>query len=258
MRVWAKYDEEAERRKVEEDRAADLKAQPMVVHVSAQHVVNGNTFFTHMLGEEAKPLLKRIAQQFAQNGDFGAPGSGNRYRAHQYCSAEFEGSMYRAKVLRHDNGWYQVQFIDYGNMGWVEPAQMQPWSGDTALPPQAFECKLAYVKCPAVEDDYGEEAGEFLASQVMGKDCTAQIVAKAGEVYHLMVFNGDECINSECLKSGFFMLTKDAKRNQNPSKELKGLIAAVEQAKRSRTNIWRHGDPESDDEDERPRRAWGR
>jgi staphylococcal nuclease domain-containing protein 1 len=261
-RVWVSYDEEEARRAAEERREAALKAEPTIVNVEVRHVVNGNTFFARLSGAAAENLTQARKPQFAQ-GDFGAPSSGNRYRVNQYCSAEFsDGKMYRAKVLGHDEGWYEVQFIDFGNNHWVQDDKMQPWDASSPhmnQPPQAFECKLAYVRAPSLDDDYGNDAGAWLGENIMGKNLTAQIVAKSDrEVYHLMLFEGDNTtVNSDILRSGYTMLTKDAKRNPNPSKELKGMLDSVEHAKRSRINLWRYGDPESDDEDT-PRRAWGR
>ena len=39
-----------------------------------------------------------------------APSAGGRYRANQFCSAEWEGDMYRARVIRHiaADGTYEV------------------------------------------------------------------------------------------------------------------------------------------------------
>jgi len=249
VRVWERYDEEAEKRAAEEERALQQKATPSVVRVAAQLVVNGSTWFTHLLGEEAEPLHKLRLRQFA-NCDFAPPGSNNRYRANQYCSAEYEdGQMYRVKVLRFSDGYYEVQYIDYGNTSWVQEDQMQPWEGGPDVPPRAYECKLAYVQAPKLDEEYGNEAGQTLAEMVLNKELTAQIVARAGETYHLMIFDGNKCINAEMLKSGVVMLTKDAKKST--SKEMEPLFAAAEHAKRSRVNLWRYGDPGSDDEDEK-------
>jgi len=258
LRVWEKFDPEAERRREEERAAAEKSATPNTVQIRPQFIPNGNTFFTHMLGPEAAPLLKMRAHQFS-NGDFSAPGAGGRYRAGQYCSALYDGDMYRAKVLKHDQGQYEVAYLDYGGTGWCSAEDMQEWGdADRSQPPLAFECKLAYVKVPEVDADYGYEAGQVLG-QYVGKDLTAQVVAKAGEVYHLMVFDGDKCVNAESLRSGCAMLTKDAKRNKNPSPELQQLMAAIDHAKKMRKNLWEYGDAESDDEDASPRRgAWGR
>jgi len=261
MRTWEQYDEEAIQRAEEERRAAEIKATTAQVSVEAQHIVNGNTFFVHMKGPDAENLIKLREKNFASC-DFGAASSGNRYRANQYCSAEWsteqggDGDMYRSKVLRHDDGWYEVQFIDYGNTTWVKGSDMQQWEAGDVRPPLAYECKLAYVKVPVETEDYFNDAGQWLADRILRKGLKAQIVAKAGETYHLMLFDGDQTVNAEHLRSGFSMLTKDAKRNGNPSKELQEMTVSVEHAKSMRSNLWRHGDPESDDED--APRAWGR
>jgi len=254
LRIWEKYDEEAAQKAAAEKNIAESKATPNIVRVSTQHVVSGNSFFVHMLGEEAKPLLQVRARQFAMC-DFNPPSMGDRYRVGQYCSAEdpSDGIMYRARVLRHDAGKYEIQYIDYGNTGWVTASQMQPWSGDSSTPPLAYECKLSYIKAPAIGAEYGYEAGEFMANALLGKELTAQVVGRVGEVYQLMLFDGDKSINSDALKSGLMMLTKEAKNNRNPPKELTSLFASAEHAKRSRINLWRYGDAESDDEDDFPK-----
>jgi len=261
--VWENYDPEAERRAAEARAAADEAATPAIVQISVQHVENGNTFFCHMLGDTAKALIQRRAASFAQS-DFGPPSAGNRFRTNQYCSAEYkDGSMYRAKVLQHDreSGYYHVQFIDYGNSIWAKGEQLQAWSSQQAgmsEPPKAFECKLAYVKLPT-DEDFAYDAGAYLGGSLspLGSDrvLSAQVVGKSADTYHLLLFDENNvCINAECLKNGTTMLTKDAKRNRNPSKELKELFSALEHAKRSRKGMWCNGDCESDDEDGG---AWG-
>jgi len=260
LRVWENYDPEKEAREAAARQEEERKATPTVITVEPQFCLNGNSFFCHVLGKEADPLRAMRARQFERS-DFSAPSAGGRYRANQYCSAEWQGDMYRARVIRHipaDNK-YEVQFVDYGNTDVVASDKMQPWSGDTTTPPLAYECKLAYIKSPTLEDsdNYGFEAGSFLASLIMKKQLTAQIVAKAGDTFHLMLFDGDTNINAEAVRSGYNSLTKDGKLTANPTKELKELRAGVEHAKRSRLNMWQYGDGEDDDEDE-PKGAWGR
>lgn len=250
LRVWANYDEEAEARKLEEAKAADAKATPRVVQVEAQHVTSGDTFYVHMLGDEAKPLNDLRAKTMA-GGDFGPPNAKGEYRVNQYCHAEYGGEMYRAKVVKKLSGdRYEVYFVDYGNEDTVSVEMLDPWREDDRQPPLAYECKLAYVRAPGVQEEWGDDAGRQLASFIMGKQLSAQIVAKSGDCFHLMLFDGKTSINAAALKSGLTRLTKEAKRKPPPTSEFKMLVNAADEALKRRMGMFEYGDCGSD-EDER-------
>lgn len=46
------------------------------------------------------------------------------------------------------------------------------------LPPQAKEATLAFLRAPAVGDDYGQEAGQAFAALTWGKPLKARVLAR--------------------------------------------------------------------------------
>lgn len=70
-------------------------------------------------------------------------------------------------------------FIDYGNRAAVPADKLRTLDGAyTAIPPQAKEATLAFLRAPAVGDDYGQEAGQAFAALTWGKPLKARVLAR--------------------------------------------------------------------------------
>lgn len=94
-------------------------------------------------------------------------------------------NRYRARVEEKlpNNGGYRVLFIDYGNRAAVPADKLRTLDGaHTAIPPQAKEAALAFLRAPAVGDDYGQEAGQAFAALAWGKALKARVLAREGAV----------------------------------------------------------------------------
>ncbi len=62
--------------------------------------------------------------------------------------------------------------------------------------PQAKEASLAFLRAPAVGDDYGQEAGQAFAALTWGKPLKAKVLARVSKsvFYHLCVGFVPNCV----------------------------------------------------------------
>ena len=73
---------------------------------------------------------------------------------------------------------FEVFYIDYGNQEVVPYSQLRPIDPSvSAAPGIAQLCSLAYVKVPNLEEDFGEEAAEYLSELTLnsGKEFRAKV-----------------------------------------------------------------------------------
>lgn len=69
-------------------------------------------------------------------------------------------------------------YIDYGNQEEVTYSQLRPIDPSvSAAPGLAQLCSLAYIKVPNWEEDFGEEAAEYLSEHTLnsGKEFKAKV-----------------------------------------------------------------------------------
>ncbi|EOA12083.1 hypothetical protein CARUB_v10007916mg [Capsella rubella] len=63
----------------------------------------------------------------------------------------------------------EVFYIDYGNQETVPYSAIRPIDPSvSAAPGLAQLCRLAYIKVPSLEEDFGPEAGEYLHTVTLG------------------------------------------------------------------------------------------
>lgn len=59
---------------------------------------------------------------------------------------------------------FDVFYIDYGNQEVVSYSRLRPLYPSIALPPGLAQlCNLEYMKVPALEEEFGQEAAEYLS-----------------------------------------------------------------------------------------------
>ncbi|RWW17117.1 hypothetical protein GW17_00018971 [Ensete ventricosum] len=91
--------------------------------------------------------------------------------AHLLAQAEQSAKRQKLKIVngprgavKSHNDTFEVFYIDYGNQEIVPYSRLRPLdSSISPAPGLAQLCSLAYVKVPNLEDDFGQEAAEYLS-----------------------------------------------------------------------------------------------
>ena len=129
--------------------------------------------------------------------------------------------------------------------------------------PQASACTLAFVKVPAIEDEYGYEAASLFSELCNGVDLRARVEfsekAEAskgkgksskrdgGKVkLHVTLFlpSGTN-VNEQMVKEGYARVEKRRTRNFDA---VEAMAPMQEQAKTMRMGMWEYGDIDDDDD----------
>ncbi|TPX59628.1 hypothetical protein PhCBS80983_g02339 [Powellomyces hirtus] len=277
--MWQNWSPEsempAEEQKVDESKPLATK------DVVVSQIEGGGRMFVQVLGSDLERLEALMAKfslhhQTASSGSF-APRSG------EYCAGQFtaDDQWYRARVKKvNPDKTYQVIYIDYGNSETISASRIRPLDpsfSTTALTPQAVEAKLAYLKCPELDQDYGEECYEYIRDATEGRTLHAKVLGKvpgtvAPQALNVVLYDKkssaeEGSINERLVRDGFGTVEKfyikklaaeqkvdkaalwAAQQKPKASKTvLERLVDAQEDAKKSRANMWRYGDFTEDDE----------
>ena len=247
LKVWSVYKEEEE-----EQEAAAGEDEFMEVEVS--EIVEAGHFFTHQRGQKG---LEFVAEQLAAlELESKTPPSDVPLKGSLVC-ALWGGDWYRAKILgrtKADDGTplVRVQFIDYGNADVVVLDQLRPI--DAALEriePLATENRLACVKCPGLDHDFGNDAGAFFRELVWGKPLVTKVEYREGKTQFVTLFeeNASASANQAMLREGLARV--NAKHKDKKGKLIAQLQEDEAVGKKERLNMWQWGDA-VDDEDEAP------
>ncbi|XP_028770468.1 ribonuclease TUDOR 1 [Neltuma alba] len=280
LKIWENYVEGEE---VSNGAAVENKQQE-VLKVVVTEILGGGKFYVQSVGDQK---IASIQQQLASLNLHEPPviGTFNPKKGDiVLCHFLADNSWYRAMVVNAPRGpvespkdKFEVFYIDYGNQEEVTYSQLRPVdSSVSAAPGLAQLCSLAYIKVPNLEDDFGQEAAEYLSEMTLnsGKEFMAKVEEKdtsGGKVkgqgtgtilgVTLVAADAEISINASMLQEG---LARIEKRNRWDRKErqlaLDNLEMFQQEARTGRRGIWQYGDIQSDDEDgvPPPRKAGGR
>lgn len=194
--------------------ATDRSVQEILV----TDVTDGNAFFVQLVGEARASW---VADQLAGMDLDDSPTPTNPLKAGDTCIARFsaDGQWYRAvveKVYASDPvaPQYDVYFVDYGNRDRVTKAGMRPVPADlAAVPPQAHPARLAWVRAPGLEADYGIEAAQRLSELVGGGKPLRAVVERRepGAVGGVQSTKGWSGVTSGSLKTLVLSVLMDSK-----------------------------------------------
>jgi staphylococcal nuclease domain-containing protein 1 len=259
--VWANYDPEAEaaaaaaRQAALEAANADgsssaaaAPAQQDWMRVQVTEVIDGGWFFIQIVGEQLSALTALMAEINAV--DYSAMPVSTTFapKRNDVVLAHFaaDNQWYRAKVAGHQDGRYQIVFIDYGNASQVAKSALRPIPEQFArLAPQAHECVLAYVRPPALESDYGDDAAVAFKQLVWGKTMLANIEYR--DQQKIFVTLGDPAsnslVNSAMVQAGFAFAEQPPRNRQ--SAHIRTLVDSLqkeqENALAARRGMWQYG-----------------
>ncbi|XP_019416742.1 PREDICTED: ribonuclease TUDOR 1-like isoform X2 [Lupinus angustifolius] len=280
LKIWENFVEGEE---VSNGAAVENK-QKEVLKVIISEVLGGGKFYVQTIGDQK---IVSIQNQLASLNLKEAPviGAFNPKKGDiVLCHFLADNSWYRAMIVNTPRGpvespkdKFEVFYIDYGNQEEVAYSQLRPLDPTvSAAPGLAQLCSLAYIKLPNLEEDYGQEAAEYLSEITLnsGKEFGAKVEERdttGGKVkgqgtgtvlaVTLVAVDSDISVNALILQEG---LARTEKRNRWDKRErqlaLDNLENFQEEAKTSRRGIWQYGDIQSDDEDTAPpaRKAGGR
>ncbi|CAI5514726.1 unnamed protein product [Closterium sp. Naga37s-1] len=292
LKVWEGYVEGQDAAIAAASEASLLQAggKQELVHVQVTEVLGGGLFYAVESGSGLLPRLEGAIKEL-QLSDAKTPAPGTfAPKKGEFVFAQFsaDDSWARAMVVTAPadptparTSEYTVFYIDYGNQETLPFARLRPLDNPTVSPSSfprgksdglglAQLCRLAHVKVPGLEEDFGQEAAEEVQGLTGGKTLLARVEerdASAGTkvkgqgsgvcwVVTLVDSETSTSVNASLLQAGLARLEKRRGGVRNPALAavLEGLKERQEMARQSRLHIWQYGDVDSDDEDDRGRR----
>ncbi|KAL0905168.1 hypothetical protein M5K25_027353 [Dendrobium thyrsiflorum] len=282
LKIWENYVEGQENAN---GPSAESKEKE-VLKVVVTEVLGGGQFYVQKVGDQN---VVAVQNQLASLNLGEAPllGSFNPKKG-DIVLAQFslDKSWNRALIVNGPRGPveslndnFEVFYIDYGNQETVPYSRLRHLdsSVSSSSPGLAQLCKLAYIKVPDLDDDFGQEAAEYLSectlnsskefrAMIEDKDTSGGKVKGQGTgtvfIVTLVDVEAETSVNAAMLQEGLGRLER---RRRWDKKERQAALDNLEEfqakAKRERLKIWQYGDIQSDeDEDSAPaaRKAGGR
>ncbi|GMN62202.1 hypothetical protein TIFTF001_031286 [Ficus carica] len=281
LKIWENYVEGEE---VPSNGAAAESKQKEVLKVVVTEVLGGGKFYVQTVGDQK---VASIQQQLASLNLQEAPviGAFNPKKG-DIVLAQFsaDNSWNRAMIVNAPRGavespkdQFEVFYIDYGNQEVVPYSHLRPIDPSvSAAPGLAQLCNLAYIKVPDVEEDFGQEAAEYLSEHTLSsaKEFRAKVEerdASGGKVkgqgtgpitsVTLVAVDAEISINAAMLQEGLARLEKRKRwGSKDKQSAYENLEKFQEEARTNRQGMWCYGDVQSDDDDTAPpvRKAAGR
>jgi len=183
-------------------------------------------------------------------------------RSGELVSARFsgDGNWYRAKARRISPAKKEAEltFIDYGNQETVSFANIRPLDEKfRALPGQAQDARLSFVKLVGPESEYHEEAIRRFQLLCADRKLIANIDYSDGGILYLRMIDPSDstvtadpntCINVDLVREGLATVERKNKYAPSYPSLMVKLREATEIAKRERAGIYEFGDVSPDDD----------
>merc|ERR1712037_384611 len=245
--------------------------------------INSGKEFYLSAAEESDALVKGLAALSEKYGDKPEAPTGDDVvvpASKLLVAAQFDGVWYRAKidkVVRPDEEvgktttLCEITFVDYGNKDVVEPSALRPLPDALkAIAPLASQCKLALVKVPGLEKQFGDAAAQYFAALTWDKTLSVQDASVEDGVKSVVItVNPDDgeagpdaaTVNELLCREGLARFKKPftprygrgrpkASPFADVTKRIQAAHAAAAKAK-SATGMFAYGDFDSDDDPKR-------
>ncbi|KAI9187680.1 hypothetical protein H9P43_002071 [Blastocladiella emersonii ATCC 22665] len=203
--LWANYDEEAAAAEAEAALAAQAAAvslegesdvKKQLTHVVVSEYLSASHFYLQRMTGDAVQALETMMAKFAAyhaSAAATAAGALSGVKPGDLVSAQFtaDNAWYRARVRKVAKNAITVFYIDYGNAEVVSMDRIRalPAAFASALPAQAQEARLSYVRTRAADREYGRDAVDRLRDLTEGKKLIANIDRVAGGLVWVSLFD---------------------------------------------------------------------
>ncbi|XP_042498409.1 ribonuclease TUDOR 1 [Macadamia integrifolia] len=280
LKIWENY---VEGQEVANGSTVESK-QKEVLKVKITEVLGGGRFYVQTVEDQRVASIQR---QLASLNLQEAPviGAFNPKKG-DIVLAQFtmDNSWNRAMIVNAPRGavespkdLFEVFYIDYGNQEEIPYSRLRPLDPSVSSGAGLAQlCSLAYIKIPSLEEDFGQEAAEYLSQCILdnSREFRAMVEEKdtsggkvkgqgTGTILYVTLVDveASSSINAAMLQEGLARLERmkrwDTRERQQALDNLEEFQA---KAKRERLKMWQYGDIQSDDEDSAPpvRKAAGR
>lgn len=235
------------------------------LNIKLSEIRDGSNFYFTVVDDESIKVIEDSMKLFTDSN--GTKGAECEVKLGKIVAALFDDgsgkSWYRAKVLeRKENDEVSVLFIDHGNVTTLKSTtHLRPLDESLdidKIPAVAKEGVLAMTVTRALNTDEGVDAARMLQDVAWGKDLTAKMLTSSEMI--LMYPGKETSINEEIVGVGLARVSKpmevkalarSAKRADEVLTLAKSLNKLAEEAKKSRSGMWRYGDIGDEDEAER-------
>jgi staphylococcal nuclease domain-containing protein 1 len=165
--------------------AAKMNALSVTKDVSVSHIEDGGLLWvrykTDASETEDGAKVAAITARVAADVKGAAPPSPLADpKKFDFCLAPFDDGQgeefFRARIEALVGDKAEVLFLDHGNTARVPVSKLLPCDAEVlAIPPLAHRLKLAFVRAPGVDEEFGNAAGNMLADLVWGLECQAKV-----------------------------------------------------------------------------------
>ncbi|KAL6193921.1 hypothetical protein ACLB2K_035005 [Fragaria x ananassa] len=211
LKIWENFDEQKE------------------LKVVVTEVLDSGKFYVRTVGDEKSASIQ---QQLASLNLEEAPSVSDAFNPKQgdivLAQYSADNSWNRARIVNMRRGNFKVFYIDYGNQEVVPYSQLRPLiPSAAAVPGLAQLCSLAHVIVPSLEEEFGQEAGEYLSECILDKEFTAVIEGRdisegkfakgqgTGPALMVTLVTSDDVdsINATMIRNGLASLDNQKKRS---------------------------------------------
>ncbi|KAL5631513.1 hypothetical protein ACGC1H_007134 [Rhizoctonia solani] len=262
--IWHDFDASLEQTVTEktDNGSTPLKPEYLDVIISDVRIAPSFAFSVQVLNENTAQL-ERLMKDFALHYRNAPAVSSFVPKAGELVAAKFsgDGQWYRAKVKRSSAAKKEVEltFVDYGNQETAPFSNIRPLDPRfKALPPQAQDARLSFIKLAGPDTEYAEDAIARFRSLAEGRKLVANVDHKDGHILHLRLIDPQDpqsasdphaSINAELVRDGLAMIDKKERYLVSYPGMLNALKDATQSAKRERLGMYELGDIGDDDDE---------